>query len=192
MSFAAVLLCGGRSTRMGRDKAFIDWNGRPLWQVQLEKLQQLGPERLLISCRAEQNIVSDVELVFDPIDANYGPLGALTRCLELVRMPLLVLAVDMPWMTVEFLRERVVPGGFYRGPHGFEALCAVYEPNMLPTMQTALGEHRLALQRVIEACQPTVHELTEEDEGFFRNANTPEELATPRKPWESHKPRRAL
>ncbi len=179
MSFAAVLLCGGRSTRMGRDKAFIDWHGRPLWQVQLEKLQQLGPERLLISCRAEQNIVSDVEMVFDPIDANDGPLGAITRCLERVRMPLLVLAVDMPWMSVAFLRERVVPGGFFRGPHGFEALCAVYELEMLPTMQTALAEHRLALQRVIEACQPTVHELGEEDEGFFRNANTPEELATP-------------
>jgi molybdopterin-guanine dinucleotide biosynthesis protein A len=179
MSFAAVLLCGGRSTRMGRDKAFIDWNGRPLWQVQLEKLQQLGPERLLISCRAEQNIVSDVEMVFDPIDANDGPLGAITRCLELVQRPLLVLAVDMPWMTIEFLRERILHGGFFRGPHGFEALCAVYQPSMLPTMQTALAAHCLALQRVIEACQPRVHELTEEDASFFRNANTPEELATP-------------
>jgi len=56
MSFAAVLLCGGRSTRMGRDKAFLDWDGRPLWQVQLEKLQQLAPQRLLISCREEQKV----------------------------------------------------------------------------------------------------------------------------------------
>jgi len=189
MSFAAVLLCGGRSTRMGRDKAFIDWNGRPLWQVQLEKLRQLAPERLLISSRAEQkvgqvfNLSSKApEVVFDPPNSNDGPLGAITRCLERVQMPLLVLAVDMPWMTVEFLRERVVPGGFFRGPHGLEALCAVYELEMLPTMQTALGEHRLALQRLIEACQPCVHELREEDAGFFRNANTPEELATPRKP----------
>ena len=199
MSFAAVLLCGGLSTRMGRDKAFIDWHGRPLWRVQLEKLQQLGPERLVISCRAEQkvgqvfNLSSKApEFIFDPPNTNDGPLGAITRCLERVQMPLLVLAVDMPWMTVEFLRERVVPGGFFRGPHGFEALCAVYELGMLPIMQTALAEHRLALQRVIEAFQPCVQVLREEDEGFFRNANTPEELATPRKPWESPKPRRAL
>jgi molybdopterin-guanine dinucleotide biosynthesis protein A len=178
MNFAAVLLCGGLSTRMGRDKAFIDWNDRPLWQVQLEKLRMLEPERLLLSCRAEQDIVSDAEIIFDPIDRNDGPLGAITRCLERLQMPLLVLAVDMPWMTIEFLRERVLPGGFFRGPHGFEALCAVYQPSMLPTMQTALAEHRLALQRVIEACQPCVQVLREEDEGFFRNANTPEELAT--------------
>lgn len=176
MSFAAVLLCGGKSTRMGRDKAFIDWQGRRLWRVQLEKLQQLGPEQLLISCREEQNIVSDAEMVFDPIDANDGPLGAITRCLELVQTPLLVLAVDMPWMTVEFLREHILPGGFFRSPHGFEALCAVYDPAMLPTMQKALAERRLALQRVIEACQPRVHLLGEEHAHFFRNANTPDEL----------------
>ena len=177
MSFAAVLLCGGKSTRMGRDKAFLDWNGRPLWRVQLEKLQQIAPQRLLISCREEQNTVCHAEMVFDPIDSNDGPLGAITRCLEMVQMPLLVLAVDMPWMTSAFLREHLLPGGFFRGPHGFEALCAVYEPSMLKTMQNALAEHRLALQRIIEACQPRVHELTAEHTLFFRNANTPEELS---------------
>lgn len=182
MSFAAVLLCGGKSTRMGRDKAFITWEGRLLWQVQLEKLRKLSPQRLLISCRAEQNIVSDVERIFDPIDSNDGPLGAITRCLELVQMPLLVLAVDMPWMTVEFLRGHILPGGFFRGPHGFEALCAVYEPPMLPTMQKALAEGRLALQHVIEACQPRVHALAEGHAGYFWNANTPEEMRFPNEP----------
>jgi molybdopterin-guanine dinucleotide biosynthesis protein A len=47
---------------------------------------------------------------------------------------------------------------------------------MLPAMQKALAERRLALQRVIEACQPRVRELSEEHTLFFRNANTPEEL----------------
>ena len=179
MSFAAVLLCGGKSTRMGRDKAFLDWHGRPLWQVQLEKLQQLSPQRLLVSCREEQNIVSDAERVFDPIDSNDGPLGAITRCLELVRMPLLVLAVDMPWMTVECLREHILPGGFFRGPHGFEALCAVYEPAMLQNMKNALAERRLALQHVIEACHPRVRELTADVADYFHNANTAEDLSNP-------------
>lgn len=176
MSFAAVLLCGGKSTRMGHDKAFLDWHGRPLWQVQLDKLQELSPQRLLISCREEQNIVSNAEMVFDPIDSNDGPLGAITRCLELVQKPLLVIAVDMPWMTVDFLREHILPGGFFRGPHGFEALCAVYELAMLESMQKALGDRRLVLQRVIEACQPHVHKLSAEHAPLFRNANTLDEL----------------
>jgi molybdopterin-guanine dinucleotide biosynthesis protein A len=185
MNFAAVLLCGGKSTRMGRDKAFIEWNGRPLWQVQLEKLHQLAPERLLISCRAEQkvgqvfNLSSKVpEIIFDPPDTDDGPLGAITRCLELVQMPLLVLAVDMPWMTVEFLRTRILPGGFFRGQHGFEALCAVYEPAMLPVLQAALRQKQLALQRVIEKTSPVTHPISIEDELFFRNANTQADLSS--------------
>jgi molybdopterin-guanine dinucleotide biosynthesis protein A len=186
MSFAAVLLCGGKSTRMGRDKAFLDWHGRPLWQVQLEKLQQLSPQRLLISCREEQkveqvfNLFSKApELVYDPPNTNDGPLGAITRCLEMVQMPLLVLAVDMPWMTVECLREHILPGGFFRGPHGFEALCAVYEPAMLQNMKNALAERRLALQHVIEACHPRVRELTADVADYFHNANTAEDLSNP-------------
>ena len=52
--FAAALIAGGRSRRMGTDKAFLDWHGRPLWEHQLEKLRALEPMRLLLSCREGQ------------------------------------------------------------------------------------------------------------------------------------------
>ncbi len=183
MSLAAVLLAGGRSTRMGRDKALLDWHGRPLWQVQLDKLRALKPERLLLSCRREQALQpsDDAEVVHDAEHADDGPLGAITRCLEIVQMPLLVLAVDMPWMTTEFLRENLRPGRFHHGAHGFEALTAFYLPSMLPAMQEALRERRLALQRVIGACVESgcaeSIELDAASAEFFRNANTPDEWA---------------
>ena len=176
MKFAAALLAGGRSRRMGRDKALIEWEGIPLWQFQLSKLQELHPERLLISCREEQGLHSAAEFVFDPPGSDDGPLGAITRCLELVQMPLLVLAVDMPWMTMAFLRDEVLRGGFFCGDHGFEALAAVYEPRMLPAMQEALRSGRLALQRVIEACGVEIHSLGPEQVDFFRNANSENDL----------------
>jgi molybdopterin-guanine dinucleotide biosynthesis protein A len=186
--FAAVLLAGGRSTRMKQDKALLHWHGQELWQVQLHKLQSLGAERVLLSCRREQPLlVSDgVELIHDPAGVDDGPLGAITRCLERVQMPLLVLAVDMPWMTAAFLREQLVPtaepvrGRFYRGPHGDETLAGLYVPAMLPLMQAALREKHLALQPVIEACVKSGHtitlSMTDEQAPFFRNANTPHDL----------------
>ena len=161
---------------MGRDKALMEWQGVPLWKHQLQTLQALNPERTLISCRSEQGLQSTEEFLYDPPDSDDGPLGAITRCLELVQMPLLVLAVDMPWMTSAFLRDEVLKGGFFRGEHGFEALAAVYEPEMLPVMQEALSNGQLALQRVIAKLEGRVRPITEAQAGYFRNANYEAEL----------------
>jgi molybdopterin-guanine dinucleotide biosynthesis protein A len=48
MALTAVLLAGGESRRLGRDKATIDWGGRPLWELQLEKLRALNPAEILL------------------------------------------------------------------------------------------------------------------------------------------------
>jgi molybdopterin-guanine dinucleotide biosynthesis protein A len=189
-SFAAVLLAGGRSTRMKQDKALLHWHGQDLWQVQLHKLQSLGAGRVLLSCRSEQPLFvspsEGVEVMHDPEGTDDGPLGAITRCLEHVQMPLLVLAVDMPWMTAAFLREHLVPhaepvhGQFFRGPHGDETLAGRYVPAMLPLMQEALSEKLLALQPIIEASVHSglaaTHALGDQQLTFFHNVNTPGDL----------------
>lgn len=188
--FAAALLAGGRSTRMKQDKALLHWHGQDLWQAQLHKLQSIGAARVLLSCRREQPLYvspsEGVEMVHDPEGADEGPLGAITRCLERVQMPLLVLAVDMPWMTAAFLREHLVPhaepvtGRFFRGPHGDETLAGLYVPAMLPLMQKALSEKHLALQPIIEAAVHSglavTHPLEEAHLPFFHNVNTPHDL----------------
>ncbi|MBN8421386.1 MAG: molybdenum cofactor guanylyltransferase [Verrucomicrobia bacterium] len=188
--FAAVLLAGGRSTRMKQDKALLHWHGQDLWQAQLHKLQSIGAERVLLSCRSEQPLFvspsDEVEVMHDPAGIDDGPLGAITRCLEHVQMPLLVLAVDMPWMTPAFLRDQLHQhespdkGWFFRGPHGDESLAGLYVPSMLPMMQEALSKKDFKLQHVIEAAVHAdlaiTHALGDEQMPFFRNANTPADL----------------
>ena len=49
VSFSAAVLAGGRSTRMGTDKAFVLWRGRTLLEHQLSTLRALGPNALLVS-----------------------------------------------------------------------------------------------------------------------------------------------
>jgi len=186
--FSAVLLAGGRSTRMKQDKALLHWHGQDLWQAQLHKLQSIGASHVLLSCRREQPLYpgDSVEIMHDPEGVDEGPLGAITRCLERVQMPLLVLAVDMPWMTAAFLCEHLVPhdesagGQFFRGSHGDETLAGLYVPAMLPLMQDALRDRHLALQPIIEACVhlglAATRVLNPEQATFFHNANTPEDL----------------
>ncbi len=173
---------------MKQDKALLHWHGQDLWQAQLHKLQSIGAERVLLSCRRDQPLFASdgVETLHDPENADDGPLGAITRCLERVQMPLLVLAVDMPWMTAAFLREHLVPqedsppGKFFRGPHGDEVLSGLYVPAMLPHMRQALREKELKLQHVIEACEHSgsavTHPMSDDQAAFFHNVNTPADL----------------
>jgi len=186
--FATALLAGGRSTRMKQDKALLHWHGQELWQAQLHKLQSIGAGRVLLSCRREQPLFpgDGVEIMYDPSGIDDGPLGAITRCLEHVQMPLLVLAVDMPWMTAAFLREQLgrhdnaEQGWFFRSTHGDEALAGMYVPAMLPQMRQALSEKNLKLQHVIEACVHAESAVTSQIEDgqavFFHNVNTPADL----------------
>lgn len=185
--FAAALLAGGASTRMGTDKALLDWHGVPLWRAQLGKLMDLNPAWLLLSCRENQHLKNVfAEFVFDPPD-NPGPMGAIARCLEITRLPLLVLAVDMPHMTPAFLRSMLDAcpdascGLVCRTTEGFEPLCALYPPGAWPLFQESLLQKNWRLQslagRLVAAGLLRARDLKPDEVPLFFNANTPEEYA---------------
>lgn len=105
MTFSAVLLVGGESRRMGRDKATIVFQGRPLWQRQLQTLGELDLERIFVSAREGPSwLPSEIELILDE-PPSCGPLSGLTKALTLSDTThLAVLAVDMPFMTSKKLQ----------------------------------------------------------------------------------------
>lgn len=154
--FAAALLAGGHSRRMGTDKAFLPWQGRPLWEHQLDKLRSLAPTRLLLSCRAGQPFVLPAEVT--PVrDAwpECGPLGGVASCMRACDAPLLlVLGIDLPLLPAEFLRDLLTEvtascGVVVRVQQFFEPLAAIY-PRALRSLA---GEHlaagRFAMQDFI-------------------------------------------
>jgi molybdenum cofactor guanylyltransferase len=101
MTLSAVLLAGGESRRMGRDKATIVFRGEPLWQRQLALLRSLRPEKTYVSVREEPSwLPLETELLLDEPPFS-GPLGGLTRAFASMQTShLVVLAVDMPFMTI--------------------------------------------------------------------------------------------
>jgi molybdenum cofactor guanylyltransferase len=192
--FSAALLAGGRSTRMGRDKAFLPHHGLPLWRVQIEKLYALAPRDLFIAARAEQGfadliceVPECVSLITDPPGENDGPLPAILRCLRAASGPLLVLAVDMPGMSEAFLRDSLMSGvkpargRVPRAGDCYEPLAAIYDPAMLPVMEQVLAEGERSLQVVIRAAVSAgvcdVLDLTAEQAVLFENWNAPQDVA---------------
>ncbi len=192
VNFSAVLLAGGRSRRMGQDKAFLIWQKQPLWSLQLEKLRQLKPARLLIACREEQLIPpGHAEFIFDPPGEDLGPLPAITRALTAVQQPLLVMAVDMPFMTTEFLKERLLESTictgkslFFKSAHGVEPLAGFYDPLILPRLQSAIADRQLSLTALIhgtlKAGLADIFKISSTEQRLFGNINTAAEWTAKR------------
>jgi molybdenum cofactor guanylyltransferase len=182
---AAFVLAGGKSTRMGKDKAFL----------------ALGEHTLLARALAlagtvtrEVRIVGDVNKfsAFGPavqdVYRNRGPLGAIHAALVNTTTELnLMLAVDLPYLQPEFLQylisEARRTGAVVTVPRaggGLQPLCAVYRRAFADVAERSLREGRNKIDRLFDDVETRVvgeEELSQA--GFsgemFRNLNTPEE-----------------
>src|SRR5690625_331533 len=96
-----IVLAGGRSSRMGRDKALLRWRGQTLLDHQLETLRLSGVDQTCVSGRRpEHNGIADPQ-------PGAGPLGGLAGVAAFIQedVNLLVVPVDMPLLSPELLRR---------------------------------------------------------------------------------------
>ena len=181
LTFSAVLLAGGRSVRMGVDKALLPFTGRELWQRQWTLLDELGVTQKYLSARAEQTWMSEgIEVVRDHI-ANAGPLAGITAAMaRATTTHLIVLAVDLPQMQpswFEMLRDDCAPGIGAVGRHDgfYEPLAAIYPCAMRDAAEQALRSDQRSLQRFIARAGPAMKslEIAETQAALFANWNEP-------------------
>ena len=186
ITLTALLLAGGESRRMGRDKAAVVFRDEPLWRRQLRILRDLGPEKVFVSARSEPSwLPNTVELLVDDAP-SHGPLSGLTRGLAAMRTThLLVLAVDMPFMTADelgSLLERasegcgVVPTIAERA----EPLAAIYPAEAATDFQAALSDAVFSLQPLVRKLAATgkitLWPVTKEAAHLYRSVNEPHDL----------------
>jgi molybdopterin-guanine dinucleotide biosynthesis protein A len=186
MKISAVLLAGGESRRMGKDKATFLLCGKPLWQIQLELLRKLEPTEILVSARTDP--------IWRPADAQFvaddppscGPLSGLAASLaKMCTKHLLALAIDMPFMTekyVTFLCSQIEPrrGVIAKIEDRFEPLAAIYPQEALANVQSALSGEDFSLQtvtsRLVAAGKLEVMLVTSQERKLFLNVNEPTDL----------------
>src|SRR5947199_8995665 len=107
MNISSVLHAGGESRRMGKDKARHLFHGKPLWQIQLELLRKLARIEIFVSAGTDP-LWRPADLQFVAADPpSRGPLSRLGAVLARMHTKhLLALAIDMPFMTEQYLRLR--------------------------------------------------------------------------------------
>ena len=183
-NFAAVLLAGGRSTRMGRDKAALVIDGQPLWQRQLATLRALAPSELFISGRRDGPYADAGVEIIEDATPGLGPLGGIAAALRRAESPrVLVLAIDLPAMTADFLATLLREGDstMPQSADCFEPLSAVYPKAALPIAEESLREDDRSMQRFVRRLVASdlvrARMLTAAESAFFRNVNAPRDLA---------------
>jgi molybdopterin-guanine dinucleotide biosynthesis protein A len=184
-SFSAVLLAGGKSARMGQDKALLPVPGSNLllWQRQLGVLDGLRPEEIFWSGPPRAGLPERLRVVADEIP-NAGPLAGITACLDLMQSDLLVvLAIDLPRMSSSFLRDLLQRSSSNQGAvmrHGdfYEPLAAVYPKCTHAIARKHLRSGRYGLQNLLgEAVEQKITQsfrLDEKNFLLFQNWNAPD------------------
>lgn len=180
----SLVLVGGKSTRMGADKAFLDYHGKPQYAFLMDILRGLGVETY-ISCREDQvgqfggnqSVIADTFL-------ELGPFGAILSAFRHdPNAAWLVVACDLPLLDAETLalliekRNPSLTATSFRSPEskeGFpEPLIAIWEPRSYPTLLQFLAQgiscpRKVLINSDIELLTPSVSKA-------LTNVNTPEE-----------------
>jgi len=184
----AIVLAGGRSVRMGQDKALLRTHGLTLLETVVSVLILLADEIVIVADRADKYELPDCRVVGD-LYPEIGPLGGiLTGLHTLGPGHHLVVACDMPALQPALLRLLLASAGsewdvIVPEVEGrLEPLCAVYADTAIPALQAYLEGGGRALQRALQTEVRTRRipetELRRYDPSLltFTNLNTPDDL----------------
>ncbi len=180
----SLILVGGKSTRMGTDKAFLDYHGKPQYAILADILRGLDIETY-ISCREEQatQFIDNHKVITDTF-LELGPFGAILSAFrENPNTAWLVLACDLPLLDADTLQYLIAN----RNPHltatsfkspeskeGFpEPLIAIWEPRAYPTLLQFLAQGISCPRKVL--INSDIELLTPPIETALMNVNTFEE-----------------
>ena len=181
---------GGKSSRMGKDKALLDFGGQTLIQHLLSRLDSLAQETIITTNQPDRYRFLELPLIPDVI-LDRGALGGLYTALLAATHPLVaVIACDMPFASPDILRacrdilmvdpdlDAVIPSS----EHGLEPLHAIYRrKTCLPAVKAAIETDQWKViswhgDVNVRVLLPDEIATFDPDGIAFENVNTPEEL----------------
>ncbi len=188
-----LVLAGGRSSRMGQDKAaLVHPDGRTLARRCHDLLQEAGCETVAISLRHDQEIPAGfqgLEIVRDPADGSLGPITGIVAGMRLhADADWLVVACDLPRLDLATLSHLIASKQSgekflaYRSEFDGlpEPLCTLYSPAALPVLEQAQADdfrcpRKILIRNDCRLLDPVTPRALD-------NANTPEDWATAKIP----------
>jgi molybdopterin-guanine dinucleotide biosynthesis protein A len=184
---AGAVLAGGRSRRMGRDKALLEVGGRPMAQSVLDALEAAGVDPLFVVGGDARRLSVLGATVLADLFPGQGPLGGVLTALRHVGDTaelLLVAACDLPDLDrtvldplLEAARRRPAvdaPQAFVPRAGRLHPACAVWATSAAASLGAAYDSGERSLHGALLRVRV---EVVDVPAGPLRNINTPDQLA---------------
>jgi molybdenum cofactor guanylyltransferase len=195
MKITAIILAGGKSSRMGQDKAMIPVDGTPLLLRVYQVAAACADTVYVVTPWQEryQELLPTCEFIREaPLDSDdgghtHGPLVGFAQALVQVRTEwVLLLACDLPKLRVEVLqawieglenkREEAIAALVQHDQIGWEPLCGFYRRSCLSELNKFINQGGRSFQQWLN--QNPVDILPSANIDMFFNCNTPQDLSS--------------
>lgn len=190
VAFTTAIIAGGKSSRMGTDKAFVELHGKTIIEHLLSRVSGLGQQATILITNRPDDYAHLGLPMFSDVLPDKGSLGGIYTALYHSRQPYtLALACDMPFVNPTLLDSmiRLCEGDQFDvivpRVNGFpEGLHALYSQHCLAPIRQRLDSDRLKVIGFypdvrVRFVEPTEHQPLDPRGLSFFNVNTPDELA---------------
>jgi len=181
MEISAIILAGGKSRRMGKDKALLEVNGQSMLERAIALCKTITSEIIISSNHSSHNEFG-YPVVPDEIK-ECGPMGGIAACLKISKTEWnLVLSVDSAFVESDLYLiseagkfDAVVP----YSENGKEPLIALYNKTALPRIEENLNAGKFKMNDFLTSINTKLvdaQQWVEKYPQLFYNLNRPEDL----------------
>ena len=178
-SIPCVIFAGGRSSRMGSDKALLPFgDASSLIEFQYRRLSRLF-EKVYISTK-DDKFDFRAPLILDlPSEMQYAPTaGFVAMFQKLDAEVLFVISVDTPFVETAQIQTLIAAyedqdAVIAKTEHGIHPICGLYHRRLLPRFEKMMNTQNHRLGQLLKEAETTF--ITFEDESRFSNLNHPHE-----------------
>ncbi len=176
-----VVLMGGKSNRMGRDKSLLEINNLPLYKIAGQKLA-LYCNQIFLSVNEHQKTENSYD--YPSITDRYedqGPIGAILSCMDKLETPILFLACDMPFISIDNIKtlinkrnkNQICTTYFNTARNMYEPLFSIWETTSLSLLETYFANGNRSLQKFLH--QQNIPKINMPNPENFQNINHADE-----------------
>lgn len=153
MNVTGIILSGGKSSRMGQDKGFLELNGKPMIQHVIDHINPMC-DQILISAN-EKKYEELGYPVYKDVISDIGPAGGIISCLDHSNNNKnIIISCDLPHASTDFIRKLLDLSGDYeitlpKSGQQLQPLCAIYSKKVYKSFMEYVSRGFYSLKSII-------------------------------------------